>query len=67
MELGNTEAIKKLVGAGLGLSLGSCFAVRLVARLVHQRGIVLRKDKARTPALTAFLDALRGATRAPLT
>ena len=78
MELGNTEAIKKLVGAGLGLSLGSWFAVRadaragrlvalrLVPRLVHQRGIVLRKDKPRTPALTAFLDALRGATRAPL-
>jgi DNA-binding transcriptional LysR family regulator len=70
MELGNTEAIKKLVGAGLGLSLGSWFAVRsdaragrlvalrLVPRLVHQRGIVLRKDKPRTPALTAVLDTL---------
>jgi len=79
MELGNTEAIKKLVGAGLGLSLGSWFAVRadaragrlvalrLVPRLVHQRGIIFRKDKPSTPALTAFLDALRGATRAPLT
>ena len=79
MELGNTEAIKKLVGAGLGLSLGSWFAVRtdvragrlvalrLVPRLVHQRGIILRKDKPKTPALTAFLDALRGATRASLT
>ena len=75
MELGNTEAIKRLVGAGLGLSLGSWFAVRadaragrlvalrLVPRLVHQRGIILRKDKPRTPALTAFLDALRGAAR----
>lgn len=63
MELGNTEAIKKLVGAGLGLSLGSWFAVRndaragrlvalrLVPRLFHERGIVLRKDKPRAPAL----------------
>jgi DNA-binding transcriptional LysR family regulator len=78
MELGNTEAIKKLVGAGLGLSLGSWFAVRgearagrlvalrLVPRLFHQRGVVLRRDKPRTPALTAFLDALHAATRAPL-
>jgi DNA-binding transcriptional LysR family regulator len=77
MELGNTEAIKKLVGAGLGLSLGSWFAVRcdaragrlvamrLVPRLVHQRGIILRKDKPRTPGFTAVLDALtprRGAS-----
>ncbi len=75
MELGNTEAIKKLVGAGLGLSLGSWFAVRndaqarrlvalhLVPRLVHQRGIVLRKDKPRAPALTAVLDALQATVR----
>jgi DNA-binding transcriptional LysR family regulator len=77
MELGNTEAIKQLVGAGLGLSLGSWFAVRgdaragrlvalrLVPRLVHQRGIVLRKDKPRAPALAAVLDALAAATRTP--
>ena len=70
MELGNTEAIKKLVGAGLGLSLGSWFAVkpeartgqlvvlRLVPRLVHQRGVILRKDKPRAPALSAVLNAL---------
>ena len=75
MELGNTEAIKQLVGAGLGLSLGSWFAVRadaragrlvalrLIPRLVHQRGLILRKDKPQTPALSAFLDALRGTTR----
>jgi DNA-binding transcriptional LysR family regulator len=75
MELGNTEAIKKLVGAGLGLSLGSWFAVRndaragrlvalrLVPRLFHQRGIVLRKDKPKAPALTAFLDALSAGLR----
>jgi DNA-binding transcriptional LysR family regulator len=70
MELGNTEAIKKLVGAGLGLSMGSWFAVRndaqarrlvalrLIPRLVHQRGIIFRKDKPSSPALTAVLDAL---------
>ena len=75
MELGNTEAIKKLVGAGLGLSMGSWFAVRndaqarrlvalrLIPRLVHQRGIILRKDKPSSPALTAVLDALRAGVR----
>jgi DNA-binding transcriptional LysR family regulator len=75
MELGNTEAIKQLVGAGLGLSIGSWFAVRaearagrlvslhLVPRLIHQRGIILRKDRPPTPALSAFLDALKGAGR----
>src|SRR5262249_49697972 len=75
MELGNTEAIKQLVGAGLGLSLGAWFpmrgdarggrlvALRLVPRLVHHRGIVLRKDKPRAPALAAVLDALGAATR----
>jgi len=79
MELGNTEAIKQMVGAGLGLSLGSWFAVRndaragrlvalrLVPRLVHQRGIVLRKDKPKTPALTAFLEALQAAATTPPT
>jgi DNA-binding transcriptional LysR family regulator len=77
MELGNTEAIKQLVGAGLGLSVGSWFAVRadaragrlaalrLVPRLVHQRGVILRKDKPRTPALSAFLDAVQRTMRGP--
>ena len=74
MELGNTEAIKKLVEAGLGLSVTSWFAakadvrarrlaaVRLDPPLFRQIGIVLRRDKPRTPVLAAFLatlDALR--------
>src|SRR6059036_20652 len=71
MELGNTEAIKKLVGAGLGLSIVSHFTVVGRARggdvvalsldppLIHQRGIILRRDKTRTPALDALLAALR--------
>ena len=73
MELGNTEAIKKLVGAGLGLSIVSHFTVDGEARagsggvvalsldppLIHQRGIILRRDKPRTPALDALLAALR--------
>jgi len=74
MELGNTEAIKKLVEAGLGLSVTSWFAakaevrarklaaVRLDPPLFRQIGIVLRRDKPRTPVLDAFLatlDALR--------
>ena len=70
MELGNTEAIKKLVGAGLGLSIVSRFTVDGRARggdavalsldppLIHQRGIILRRDKPRTPALDALLAAL---------
>src|SRR6185503_4893865 len=77
MELGNTESIKKLVGAGLGLSLASWFAVqdearagrlaalRLVPRLVHQRAIVLRKDKPRTPALAALLETIQETKRQP--
>jgi len=70
MELGNTEAIKKLVEAGLGLSVTSWFAakadvrarrlsaVRLDPPLFRQIGIVLRRDKPRTPVLAAFLDTL---------
>jgi len=71
MELGNTEAIKKLVGAGLGLSIVSHFTVDGGARgggvialpldppLIHQRGIILRRDKPRTPVLDALLAVLR--------
>jgi len=70
MELGNTEAIKKLVEAGLGLSVTSWFAAkaevrarrltaaRLEPALFRQIGIVLRRDKPRTPVLDAFLATL---------
>ena len=62
---------------GLGLSLASWFAVqdearagrlaalRLVPRLVHQRAIVLRKDKPRTPALAALLETIQETKRQP--
>src|SRR5262249_322750 len=71
MELGNTEAIKKLVGAGLGLSIVSHFTVEsrapggdvvalpLDPPLIHQRGLILRRDKPHTPALDALLASLR--------
>jgi DNA-binding transcriptional LysR family regulator len=74
MEMGNTEAIKKLVEAGLGLSVTSWFSAKQEAKagtlvampltppLHRQIGIVQRRDKTRTPSLGAFLDAL-GALR----
>ncbi|MBM4438994.1 MAG: LysR family transcriptional regulator [Candidatus Rokubacteria bacterium] len=70
MELGNTEAIKKLVEAGLGLSVTSWFsiqaerrarmltAIRLSPPLVRKIGVIRRRDKPRTPALDAFLAGL---------
>ena len=70
MELGNTEAIKKLVEAGLGLSVTSWFsvkadvrarllsAIRLDPALVRKIGVVRRRDKPVTPALEAFLAGL---------
>ena len=70
MEMGNTEAIKKLVEAGLGLSVTSWFsvatevrqrtltAIRLTPPLERQIGLVRRKDKPKTPALDAFVAAL---------
>jgi DNA-binding transcriptional LysR family regulator len=76
MELGNTEAIKKLVEAGLGLSVTSWFSVREEARAgtlaaipldppVHrQLGIVRRRDKPKAPPLEAFLSALEDLRRA---
>jgi len=70
MELGNTEAIKKLVETGLGLSVTSWFAAkadvragrltaaRLEPPLFRQIGVILRRDKPRTPVLDAFLATL---------
>jgi DNA-binding transcriptional LysR family regulator len=70
MELGNTEAIKKLVEAGLGLSVTSWFsvkadvrarllvAIRLQPALVRKIGVVRRRDKPSTPALAAFHEGL---------
>ena len=70
MELGNTEAIKKLVEAGLGLSVTSWFsvkadvrahllaAIRLQPALVRKIGVVRRRDKPATPALSAFHEGL---------
>jgi DNA-binding transcriptional LysR family regulator len=70
MELGNEEAIKKLVGAGLGVSVSPAMAVRdevragalrmrpLSPALVRRLGLVRRRDKAETPALRVFLAAV---------
>jgi DNA-binding transcriptional LysR family regulator len=75
MELGNTEAIKKLVEAGLGLSVTSWFSVksevragtlrafRLTPPLERQIGLVRRRDKPHTPALDAFGAALEDLRR----
>ena len=75
MELGNTEAIKKLVEAGLGLSVTSWFSVksevrarvltamRLTPPLERQLGLVRRRDKPHTPALDAFVAALEDLRR----
>ncbi len=70
MELGNAEAIKKLVSVGLGLSVtsavsvraevrtGNLVAIRLVPPLSRQLGVVRRRDKPPSPALDVFLSAL---------
>ena len=72
MELGNEEAIKKLVGAGLGISVSPAMAVRdevragalrmrpLSPALVRRLGVVRRRDKPETPALRTLLAALHG-------
>ena len=70
MEVGNTEASKKLVEAGLGLSVASWFSVKAEARarklaaipldppLYREIGLVRRRDKPMTPSLAAFLGVL---------
>ena len=79
MELGNAEAIKKLVEAGLGLSVSSAMAVKAEVRagtlvafpldppLSRRLGIVRRRDKPQSPALGVLLSALDklAAARAP--
>jgi len=75
MELGNAEAIKKLVGAGLGLSIASSMAVRAEVKagaltavpldppLGRRLGVVRRRDKPESPAMRvalAALEALKG-------
>jgi len=76
MELGNVEATKRLVAAGLGVSVISAVAVRaelrartLTARaltptLERRLAIVRRRDKQPTPALDAVLAALDGVASA---
>ncbi len=73
MELGNAEAIKRLVEAGLGIGVTSAVTVkaevragRLVALplappLVRELVTVRRRDKALNPTLHALLTALEGA------
>jgi len=75
MELGNAEATKKLVSAGLGLSVVSEIAARpeakagamdlipLRAALHRKLGIVRRREGAPRPALQAFMTALEIAAR----
>jgi len=75
MELGNAEATKKLVSAGLGLSIVSEIAVKADVKAgalsliplrpaLHRRiGIVRRRDRAPRPALLALLEALESAAK----
>ena len=70
MELGNGEAIKTLVSAGLGPSITSWVSVRAEVRagtlrvlplsppLVRRLGIIKRRDKQENPALRTLLHAL---------
>ena len=70
MELGNIEAIKKIVGAGLGSSIIPRMAVSegdeglavrgLSPRLYRRIGMVLRRDKVPDQALRAVIKALNG-------
>jgi DNA-binding transcriptional LysR family regulator len=72
MALGSVEAIKELVGAGLGCAVLPSMAVRtqearrrlvvrpLSPRLHRKLAIVLRRDKPLTRGLRAMVDALRG-------
>jgi DNA-binding transcriptional LysR family regulator len=73
MELGNAEAIKRLVEAGLGIGVTSAITVKSEARagrlaaiplappLARELGVVRRRDKTASPALAALLAALEAA------
>jgi DNA-binding transcriptional LysR family regulator len=75
MELGNAEASKKLVGAGLGLSIISTMAVKQEAasgelavlmpepKLARTLGLIRRRDKPVTPALASVLAVLEAFAR----
>lgn len=73
MELGNIEAIKKMVGAGLGSSIIPKMATgesdagltvkSLSPRLYRRIGMVLRRDKVPDAALRAVIKALNGLSR----
>lgn len=70
MDLGNGEAIKKLVAAGLGLSLVPAMSVRAEVRagelaalplappLGRRLGVIRRRDRVPSPGLRVFLDGL---------
>jgi DNA-binding transcriptional LysR family regulator len=75
MELGNSEAIKKLVEAGLGVSItpaiavraevrAGCLVVRKLSPALHRRlGIVRRRDKPTSPCLEVVLATFAQAAR----
>ncbi len=79
MELGNAEAIKELVSAGLGISIGSAItvpadvrrgrllAIPLTPPLQRDLGIIHRRAGTMTPAVSVVVAALKafaGAARA---
>jgi DNA-binding transcriptional LysR family regulator len=78
MELGNGEAIKKLVEVDLGVSITSAMSVKAELRagtlaaitleppLSRRLGVVCRRDKPDSPALRVLLAGLQK-LRAPLT
>lgn len=79
MELGNAEAIKRLVGAGLGLSVlpkvavageaatGALGLCALRPSLERRLGVVYRKGKVLTPALEVAVAALIAGLKTPPT
>lgn len=78
MELGSAEAIKKLVEAGLGLSISPAVAVRAEVRagalravaldppLERRLAVVWRRDKPESPALAVVRRALAELAAAPV-